>query len=185
VRDLGFVGGALETFGVVAGFVVFGLAWTSLEAGAGARQAAYPERVMAHEGTSRDLSDPSVWLIDGYNVLHAGVLRGRDRAGWWTAPMQARVIERVERFERADAELCVVFDASRRDADRAVDPAPDSAVPVVFAPSADEWLVRRVKAAADPTRIAVVTADRKLADRARHHGARVVSPREFLSRCPL
>lgn len=185
MRDLGFMGGALETCGIVAGFVAFGLAWASLEAGGSPRRAAYPEGPMAKPCDSRVLADPSVWLIDGYNVLHAGVLRGRDRAGWWTAPMQARVIERVERFERADAELCVVFDASRRDPERAVDPVPDSAVPVVFAPSADEWLIRRVKAADDPTRIAVVTADRKLADRARHHGARVVSPREFLSRCPL
>jgi rRNA-processing protein FCF1 len=40
-----------------------------------------------------------------------------------------------------------------------------------------------VRSAQDPARIAVVTADKQLADRARHRGARVYSPRAFLDRC--
>jgi hypothetical protein len=53
----------------------------------------------------------------------------------------------------------------------------------VFAPSADDWLLARVRAAENPGRIAVVTADRRLAERARRRGARVVGPGEFLRRC--
>ncbi|UCE85311.1 MAG: NYN domain-containing protein [Deltaproteobacteria bacterium] len=185
----GWTCGALETVAIVVGFVAFGLAWAALEAWAAPGGAPYPTRPMAvHDdsgGRAPLDAEPRVFLIDGYNVLHAGVLRGPDRAGWWTAPMQARVVERVERFARPDAELCVVFDAARRDPESAEHPAPDSPVRVVFADSADEWLVRRVKSADDAARIAVVTADRRLADRVRHHGAQVVSPRAFLSRCPL
>jgi uncharacterized protein YaiI (UPF0178 family) len=54
---------------------------------------------------------------------------------------------------------------------------------VVFAPSADDWILRELREASDPTAIVVVTADRQVADRARHRGARVVSPRAFLERC--
>ena len=54
---------------------------------------------------------------------------------------------------------------------------------VVFATSADEWMLAALRAASDPSRIAVVTADRRLADRARHCGARVVRPTEFAARC--
>jgi rRNA-processing protein FCF1 len=53
----------------------------------------------------------------------------------------------------------------------------------VFAPSADDWLLARVREEDDPTRVVVVTADRKVAGRARQRGARVVSPRDFLERC--
>jgi hypothetical protein len=53
----------------------------------------------------------------------------------------------------------------------------------VFAPSADDWLVDRVRRDAAPERLVVVTADRSLAGRVRHHGARVMSPGEFLGRC--
>jgi len=66
------------------------------------------------------------------------------------------------------------------------EPASEEGIPrprVVFAASADEWMLAALRAAPDPTRIAVVTADRQLADRARHRGARVVRPREFAARC--
>jgi hypothetical protein len=53
---------------------------------------------------------------------------------------------------------------------------------LVFAPSADDWLLRRARDAA-PGEVAIVTADRRLAARARSRGATVVSPREFLARC--
>jgi hypothetical protein len=54
---------------------------------------------------------------------------------------------------------------------------------VVFAPSADEWLLRRLRSAPDPSRLGVVTGDRRLAIRSRRRGARVIMPREFLDRC--
>jgi rRNA-processing protein FCF1 len=54
---------------------------------------------------------------------------------------------------------------------------------VVFAPSADDWLLQAVRDAEEPSALVVVTADRQLADRIRHRGARIVSPRTFLARC--
>ena len=54
---------------------------------------------------------------------------------------------------------------------------------VVFAPSADDWLLAAVRDGGRPGAVVVVTADRQLADTARHRGARVVSPRAFLARC--
>ena len=73
----------------------------------------------------------------------------------------------------------VVFDGPR--------PAPEAeagAGPrVVFAPDADAWLLARVGEAEDPSRLQVVTADRRLAARARHRGANVVAPNAFLRRC--
>jgi hypothetical protein len=54
---------------------------------------------------------------------------------------------------------------------------------VVFAPSADEWVVARIRAEPDPARLTVVTADRRLADRSRRRGVRIVRPLEFLARC--
>ncbi|MEZ4215799.1 MAG: NYN domain-containing protein [Myxococcota bacterium] len=85
------------------------------------------------------------------------------------------------------ASVWVVFDGSRSPAAAPSTPGTESVaaggrLQSVFAPSADDWLVRRVKQARDPARVVVVTADRKLANRARHHGARVLSPREFLAR---
>jgi hypothetical protein len=55
----------------------------------------------------------------------------------------------------------------------------------VFAPSADDWLLRRVRSAPAPGELAVVTADRRLAARARHVGAQVVPPHAFLAHCTL
>jgi len=75
--------------------------------------------------------------------------------------------------------------------------APRGELHLSFAPSADDWIVRRVKevhgaaelGGRDPlgvgcmTSVAVVSGDRRLGNRARHHGAAVVSPRLFLAHC--
>lgn len=120
------------------------------------------------------------WLVDGFNVLHTGVLHGRQRGTWWEADARRQLLDRVRDFREDAAELWIVFDGPR--------PAegPDdveSGTRVVFAPSADEWLLQEVRQAETPESLTVVTADRKLADKARHRGARVVSPRTFLARC--
>jgi predicted RNA-binding protein with PIN domain len=120
------------------------------------------------------------WLVDGFNVLHAGVLRGKDRQGWWREEMRARLLQRVAAFEDGAAELWVVFDGPGPGTDAEI----ASLRPrVVFATSADDWLLAAVREAADPAKVVVVTADRQLADRSRHRGAQVVSPRAFLARC--
>lgn len=162
--------GMAQTAGVIGGVVAFGLA---VGAAGGGSLGGAPYTAAPMEARER-------WLVDGFNVLHAGVLRGNDRRGWWREEVRARLLERVAAFEDAAAELWVVFDGAGPGAPAEV----ESARPrVVFAPSADDWLLAAVREADDPARVVVVTADRQLADRARHRGARVVGPRSFLARC--
>ena len=123
---------------------------------------------------------PAVWLVDAFNVLHATLLGGRDRAAWWTEPLRAELAARAAAFDDASAEVWLVFDGPRPAADVADGGA---GVRQVFAPSADEWLLERVRCADAPERIAVVTSDRRLAARARRCGARLVAPADFLARC--
>lgn len=173
--------GVLASAGVMAGFVAFGLGVALLERAA--RADPYPPGMPA--ATEQEAgAAPSVWLVDGYNVLHAGVLRGRDRAGWWKAAAQARVVAAAAGFDDPQAEVWVVFDAARPEAasERCAAP-PGGRVRLVFTPSADDWIVQKVRGHAEPERLAVVTADRQVAERARHRGARVVSPLAFLRRC--
>jgi hypothetical protein len=166
--------GILETLLVVCGFAGFGFAWAGLER-RDAAPADYPRAPMEAAPPT-----PSLWLIDGFNVLHAGVLRGRDRAQWWTEPRREELVAVAERFDDADAEIWIVFDGS---APEEPAEAPTGRVRRFFAPSADEWLLATVRASQAPACLAVVTADRAVADRARHRGAQVVSPRSFLARC--
>ena len=166
--------GILESLLVLSGFAGFGFAWAGLER----RDAAlsdYPRPPMEAPPPA-----PSLWLVDGFNVLHAGVLHGRDRAQWWTEPRREQLVALAERFDDAEAEIWIVFDGSGPDAPGE---APASRVRRIFAPSADDWLLAKVRASQAPACLAVVTADRAVADRARHRGAQVVSPRAFLSRC--
>jgi len=122
--------------------------------------------------------------VDGYNVLHAGVLRGRDRREWWSAATQQRLVDVAESFDDPAAEIWVVFDDARPGrSERCRDPEPPSRVRVAWAPSADDWLVARVRRAERPADLAVVTADRQVQGRSRHRGAQVVSPLAFLARC--
>ena len=120
---------------------------------------------------------PALWLVDGFNVLCAGVLRGRERSAFWSEANRQRLLERVARFEDRSARIIVVFDG----AGPAAAPAPGGPESV-FASSADEWIVARLREPGSG-RVAVVTADRQLADRSRHRGAEVVSPLRFLARC--
>jgi hypothetical protein len=83
----------------------------------------------------------------------------------------------VQEFEGEADEIWVVFDGSSPpDVDHA------GRVRPVFAPSADEWLLERI-GERDPGELALVTADRRLAARARARGVKVVAPAAFLARC--
>jgi hypothetical protein len=169
-RFLGEVVGALAVMG---GFVVLSLGAAALEA---ARGPDYPRAAVADadEGAT-----PTTWLVDGFNVLHVAVLRGGPRDEWWREANRAEVVSLARRFDDPRAEVVVVFDGARG----AEEAEPAGSPRVVFAASADEWMLAALRAASDPSRIAVVTADRRLADRARHRGARVVRPTEFAARC--
>lgn len=164
---------------IMALFVALGMGFAaSREAGAlgAAPPAAYSGGAMEEDSSE----GPRVWLVDGFNLLHAAVLSGRERSGWWRRSAREQVLALVEGLLDREAEIFVVFDGEDPG-----EPAPEAArrIQQVFAPSADEWLVRRVKDTPRGRAVSVVTADRKLADRARHHGAEVVSPRRFAERC--
>jgi len=173
MRNLIWLRGMFESLLVIAGFVGFGLAWAGLER----RDAAFADYPL--ERMDSEQPAPSLWLIDGFNVLHAGVLHGRDRAQWWTGPRRQELVAIASRFDDAEAEIWIVFDGSHPE-----EPAElPGRVRQVFAPSADDWLLAKVRASETPACLAVVTADRAVAGRARHRGAQVISPRSFLARC--
>jgi hypothetical protein len=166
--------GAFESLFVISGFVGLGLGWGALER-RDAAVADYPSAPMESAPP-----EPTLWLVDGFNVLHAGVLRGRDRAEWWSARRRGELVALAERFEDEAAEIWIVFDG-KGPAEPAV--VPSGRVRQVFAPSADDWLLATVRESAAPGCLAVVTADRAVAARARHRGAQVVGPRSVLARC--
>jgi predicted RNA-binding protein with PIN domain len=163
-------------FAIGSAFVTAGLAWAAVASELQTRgEVRAPIAYAPPPMTSRE---PTIWLVDGYNVLHAAVLGGKDRSQWWTGARRRELLERVAGFD-ANAEVWIVFDGPD-------DAGPESAAAgprCVFAASADDWLVDRVRRAEDPAEIAVVTADRQVAGRAQGRGARVVSPKEFLARC--
>ena len=181
-EETGFWSESAGAVTIMALFVGVGLGGACLAGGV------YPRGAMnepqdAQQGQPQDAQpEPGaarLWLVDGFNVLHAAVLKGRDRKGWWRGPARARVLELAGGLPDADAEIVVVFDGD----DPHEPPELPPRVRQVFAPSADDWLVRRVKAVPPGAPVIVVTADRALAARARHHGAEIVSPQRFADRC--
>lgn len=165
----GFWYGVAEALLVPLAFVALGLSWWGAQAG----PAAYPRAMDAEAGSE-------LWLIDGFNVVQVALLAGRDRSTWWTSPHRAELARRAQSFaarHAPGAELWIVFDGERAAEEG------DGPVRSLFAPSADAWVLARVRAASEPQRVRVVTADRRLAARVRRHGAQVVSPAEFLGGC--
>jgi predicted RNA-binding protein with PIN domain len=119
------------------------------------------------------------WLVDGYNVLHVTLLGGEDRRDWWQAPARRRLIERAQALPAQHGRVWLVFDGP--------DPVdePEAGAPgprIVFTPSADDWIVARARQLG-PEACVVVTADRRLAGRARHAGATIMSPGDFVAHC--
>jgi len=124
-------------------------------------------------GVEPDSPTPRLWLVDGYNAIGVGLLAGRSREAWWTSDHRRELLARAAGFQGEADEIWVVFDGPR--------PAggPQSGrVREIFAADADAWLLEHAREGA-----ALVTADRRLAERAKRRGARVVSPGEFLERC--
>jgi hypothetical protein len=172
-----FAGGVARALALIAVFPAAGLALrTALQAGSA--PPTYPPSWM--EEIRAEEASPELWLVDGFNVVQVALLAGRDREAWWGPERREELLARAARLSASGARVEVVFDGARQGPE-----APGSGPRQVFAESADAWLVARVRAAQDPGRVAVVTADRRLAGRLRHLGARVVEPREFLRRCPV
>jgi len=175
-RSWGIFGrGALETLCVTAIFAILGFGWVAVVEGVPVDPAGY-----AGDLVPEPPQRPRHWMIDGFNVVQHGLLGGRDRECWWTAPHRAELIARSSDFDDPDAEIWLVFDGPTPIDAQADAPRPH----VVFAPSADVWLLAQVRSAEDPGQVVVVTADRRLSARVRQRGASVVAPIDFLRRCP-
>jgi len=122
------------------------------------------------------------WLIDGYNVMHAGALRPPERDHFWKPALRERLVQRLLPLAGSALEVWIVFDG-KHEGDHPVADGPAN-VRVIFAQSADDWILDRVRQAEEPQTLRVVTADRSLAGRARHRGAIVQAPLDCLALCP-
>jgi predicted RNA-binding protein with PIN domain len=117
------------------------------------------------------------WIVDAMNVI------GTRPDGWWKNRQGARVrlVEQLDRWASADAHLVtVVFEQPTSP------PIHSSAIAIHHAPkaaanSADDEIVRLVRADDRPDEINVVTSDAALADRVRSAGASVYPAARFRS----
>ncbi|MEN9582031.1 MAG: YacP-like domain [Pseudomonadota bacterium] len=127
---------------------------------------------------------PAWVLVDGFNVLHAVVLRRQERARWWNALNQERVVRLAESFALASPggppAVEVVFDAGSATSERF---AGTASVEVRFSPNADDAIVARSRELQGHFHVIVVSADRALLDRARNVGAARLSPWAFEEAC--
>lgn len=118
------------------------------------------------------------YLVDGMNVI------GTRPDRWWKDRDAAmlRLVDQLERWVAADGDdVTVVFERPPRP------PVSSTVIEVAHAPrpkpdAADDEIVRRLEAEAEPSRVRVVTSDNWLADRARILGATVEPAEAFRTR---
>ncbi len=118
------------------------------------------------------------WLVDGMNVI------GSRPDSWWKDRHGAmvRLVDMLERWAAADGgEVTVVFEK------RPSPPIRSTVIEVAHAPqprpnSADDEIVRRLRAEPDPAQVRVVTSDNWLADQAHAAGASVEPAASFRNR---
>ena len=172
-----------SSLGVIGAFIALALGsatalrWLGVEA----PPDPYLRSTVSDDASTPADTQPTLWLVDGFNVLHVVLLHGESRKAWWQNKGRERVVELARAFDAADAEVVVVFDGSQPPPEG--EPENAAGPRVIFAAPADDWVLTAVRTAADPARVAVVTADRRLAARARHRGAQVVAPGVFAARC--
>ena len=173
------MGETMRALAVIGTFIGLAVGWAGAERWLRGEPDAAPYSSGAMAPEPKRSLHPSIWLVDGFNVLHAAVLRpGDSRSDWWKGRNRDRVVDLARGFDDPAAELTIVFDGGEEPT------VPVEGGPkVVLAESADEWLLAAVRAAPEPGRIAGVTADRRLRDRLRDRGAQVVSPSAVAARC--
>ncbi|MGH2729805.1 MAG: NYN domain-containing protein [Actinomycetota bacterium] len=118
------------------------------------------------------------WLIDGMNVI------GTRPDGWWNDPdvaMAEMAYTLGEYARQTGDEVTVVFDRKPREF------PPVEGARVVFASwkgrnAADHEIEMMLEHEADPSTLHVVTSDKRLADKVRALGVRVVSSGRFRDR---
>jgi hypothetical protein len=129
---------------------------------------------------------PTLYLVDGFNFLHAVLLVGRDRPHWWRLENQQRVVDwcLASGIVREGFEIWVVFD-QREGLEQAGSAGGllvgGAGVQIHHAPDADDYIVARCTELCSQHDVVVVSADRSLVDRARYRGARSSSPWAFAS----
>jgi predicted RNA-binding protein with PIN domain len=153
---------------------------TTVKAGSGVSviRELCPSNTLAHPKALRPASR-SVgfvqWIVDGMNVI------GTRPDGWWENRRRAMIalVDQLERWASAEGnDLTVVFE-------RPLSPPIRSSVieiahaPKAAADSADDEIVRLVRADDRPQDIRVVTSDRKLTDRVRAAGASTYPAHRF------
>ena len=115
------------------------------------------------------------WIVDGMNVI------GSRPDGWWRDRHGAmvRLVDALERWAAADGEdVMVVFEQPPRP------PISSSVVEIAYASaprpnSADDEIVRRLRALPDPSSVRVVTSDAVLARQVDAAGASVYPSARF------
>jgi predicted RNA-binding protein with PIN domain len=115
------------------------------------------------------------WIIDGMNVI------GTRPDGWWEDRRRAMValVDSLDRWASTRGEqVTVVFERQPSTVIRS------ATIEVAYAPaaaanSADDEIVRLVRADAQPDDICVVTSDRTLTERVRSVGASVQPAKGF------
>ncbi len=129
--------------------------------------------------SASDEAPTELWLVDGYNVLHALLSGETQRERFWDRASRERLLGLVAAARPVLGPIEVVFDGPHPTGET----EPEPAVRTTFAEDADGFLLAQIAAASHPERIALVTRDRELAARARSRGARVVAPQRFLAWC--
>ena len=108
-----------------------------------------------------------VILVDGFNVLHAVLLKSERESGWWRRAMRERLLNRVGEWPQPNDEIWVAFDGAQPSwsvwAEPVAEPLPrrgtGTCIHSVYVESADDWIVRRARKTPHPDRTVVVTAD--------------------------
>jgi len=118
------------------------------------------------------------WLVDGMNVI------GSRPDAWWRDRDAAmhRLVDLLERWAAAEGEdIVVVFER------KPSPPIRSTVIEVAHAPkpkadAADDEIIRRLRADAEPHAVRVVTSDRALVERAYAAGATVEGADSFRAR---
>jgi hypothetical protein len=154
------------------------------------------------------LTSTRVVLVDGFNVLHTVLLKREREAGWWRRTVRERLLRRVQAWPDAQDQIWVAFDGAEPAWSVWAEPVarprlggvagassllsgrpgrperPGPIVHSVYVESADDWIVRRARRAVDPAQTIVVSADRKVAGRARSAGCTTWTPWAFMAEIP-
>lgn len=120
------------------------------------------------------------WLVDGFNVLRVGGLI-KDPEHWWGPQERSSLISRAATIAGPDDFVFIVFDGPREATEDEAAPVPG--VRVIFAPNADDWLLKAVRTNKGLRETFLVTGDRALLSRAQHRGATIISPKTFITYC--